>query len=121
MSCVTNVADALNRAREVRPHAVLFDVLAGGETGRHLAAIVAPLLIHDLPVTTWWPGDVPLDSPMVEEVLADETEAVHLGLSGVPAILVRPAKGLITEAEVIEGAQPYDVIRATIDAVLDRR
>ena len=32
---------------------------AGGETGRHLAAIVAPLLIHDLPVTVWWPGEPP--------------------------------------------------------------
>lgn len=45
------------------------DVHAGGETGRHLAAIVAPLLIHDLPVTTWWPGDVPLRAPMVRELL----------------------------------------------------
>jgi hypothetical protein len=31
----------------------------GGESGRHLDAIVAPLLIHDLPVTIWWP-DQPL-------------------------------------------------------------
>jgi hypothetical protein len=30
---------------------------AGGESGRHLHAIVAPLLIHDLPVTVWWPSD----------------------------------------------------------------
>ncbi len=35
-------------------------VAAGGETGRHLEAIVAPLLVHDLPVTVWWPGDPPL-------------------------------------------------------------
>ena len=28
----------------------------GGEAGRHLEAIVAPLLIHDLPVTLWWPA-----------------------------------------------------------------
>ena len=34
-------------------------VAAGGDTGRHLEAIVAPLLIHDLPVTVWWPGDPP--------------------------------------------------------------
>jgi glucose-6-phosphate dehydrogenase assembly protein OpcA len=34
-------------------------VTAGGDTGRHLEAIVAPLLIHDLPVTLWWPGDPP--------------------------------------------------------------
>jgi glucose-6-phosphate dehydrogenase assembly protein OpcA len=34
-------------------------VTAGGDTGRHLEAIVAPLLVHDLPVTLWWPGDLP--------------------------------------------------------------
>ena len=32
---------------------------AGGDTGRHLDSLVSPLLIHDLPVATWWPGDVP--------------------------------------------------------------
>ena len=30
VSCVTNVPDALTRGKEVRPHAVLFDLLAGG-------------------------------------------------------------------------------------------
>lgn len=30
---------------------------AGGVAGRHLPALVAPLLIHDLPVTLWWPGN----------------------------------------------------------------
>ena len=33
---------------------------AGGEAGRHLAAIATPLIIHDLPVTVWWPGEPPL-------------------------------------------------------------
>jgi glucose-6-phosphate dehydrogenase assembly protein OpcA len=32
---------------------------AGGEAGRHLAAIATPLVIHDLPVTVWWPGEPP--------------------------------------------------------------
>ena len=32
-------------------------VTAGGEGGRHLDAIVAPLLIRDLPVTVWWPDE----------------------------------------------------------------
>ena len=32
---------------------------AGGEAGRHLAAIVTPLIVHDLPVTVWWPGEPP--------------------------------------------------------------
>ena len=42
---------------------------AGGETGRHLSALVAPLLIHDLPVTVWWPGEPPLGSEAAEDLL----------------------------------------------------
>ncbi|MFH1474523.1 MAG: glucose-6-phosphate dehydrogenase assembly protein OpcA [Chloroflexota bacterium] len=39
-------------------------VSAGGETGRHLEAIVAPLLVHDLPLTVWWPGDPPFGADL---------------------------------------------------------
>lgn len=42
---------------------------AGGETGRHLSALVAPLLIHDLPVTVWWPGEPPLDTEPAARLL----------------------------------------------------
>jgi len=42
---------------------------AGGETGRHLAALVTPLLVHDLPVTTWWPGEPPLGTEVAEELI----------------------------------------------------
>jgi glucose-6-phosphate dehydrogenase assembly protein OpcA len=37
-------------------------LIAGGEAGRHLTAIVTPLIIHDLPVTVWWPGEPPFAS-----------------------------------------------------------
>jgi glucose-6-phosphate dehydrogenase assembly protein OpcA len=43
---------------------------AGGGTGRHLAALVTPLLVHDLPVTTWWPGEPPLGTEPAQELLA---------------------------------------------------
>ncbi|GIW19788.1 MAG: hypothetical protein KatS3mg065_0084 [Chloroflexota bacterium] len=43
---------------------------AGGEAGRRLGAIVTPLLIHDLPVTLWWPGNPPFETPPFEEALA---------------------------------------------------
>ena len=43
---------------------------AGGETGRHLSALIAPLLIHDLPVTVWWPGEPPLASAPTHDLLA---------------------------------------------------
>jgi glucose-6-phosphate dehydrogenase assembly protein OpcA len=49
--------------------AEFIDLVAGGETGRHVAAIVAPLLIHDLPVTLWWPGDPPLASRQALDLL----------------------------------------------------
>jgi hypothetical protein len=42
----------------------------GGEAGRHLDAIVAPLLIHDLPVTVWWPDEPPFGSVQVNDLLA---------------------------------------------------
>lgn len=42
---------------------------AGGETGRHLTALVTPLLVHDLPVTTWWPGEPPLGTEPAAEIL----------------------------------------------------
>lgn len=43
---------------------------AGGETGRRLAAVVTPLLIHDLPVTVWWPGNPPFGTAPFDEALA---------------------------------------------------
>jgi glucose-6-phosphate dehydrogenase assembly protein OpcA len=43
-------------------------VTAGGEAGRHLAALVAPLLIHDLPVTIWWPGEPLFQSAQAQDL-----------------------------------------------------
>ncbi len=45
------------------------EVLAGGDTGRHLGSIVAPLLVHDLPVALWWPGDPPFGSRLASDLL----------------------------------------------------
>jgi glucose-6-phosphate dehydrogenase assembly protein OpcA len=42
----------------------------GGEAGRHLDAIVAPLLIHDLPVTVWWPDEPPFGSQPANDLFA---------------------------------------------------
>ncbi len=45
-------------------------VTCGGESGHHLAAIATPLIIHDLPVTVWWPGEPPLTSRAARDLLA---------------------------------------------------
>ena len=42
---------------------------AGGATGRHLGAIVAPLLVHDLPVTLWWPGEPSFGTPLARDLI----------------------------------------------------
>jgi glucose-6-phosphate dehydrogenase assembly protein OpcA len=44
-------------------------ITAGGDAGRHLDAIVAPLLIHDLPVTLWWPGEPPFQTEAARDLL----------------------------------------------------
>lgn len=61
--CILPRADAAETCAE------FIALTAGGESGRHLAAIVAPLLIHDLPVTLWWPGDPPLASRQAIDLL----------------------------------------------------
>ena len=45
-------------------------VVCGGESGRHLSAIATPLIIHDMPVTVWWPGEPPFTSPAARDLLA---------------------------------------------------
>lgn len=40
-----------------------------GEAAEHLAGIVAPLLIHDLPTHVWWPGDPPFADPVFDQLV----------------------------------------------------
>jgi Glucose-6-P dehydrogenase subunit len=62
--CVLPRADAPEVCAET------IHVVCGGESGRHLSAIATPLIIHDLPVTVWWPGEPPLQSPAALDLLA---------------------------------------------------
>jgi glucose-6-phosphate dehydrogenase assembly protein OpcA len=62
--CVMPRADAPETCAET------IHLTCGGESGRHLAAVVAPLLIHDLPVTVWWPDEPPFGSPQADGLLA---------------------------------------------------
>jgi len=45
-------------------------LVCGGESGRHLAAIATPLIVHDLPVTVWWPGEPPFTTRAAQDLLA---------------------------------------------------
>ncbi len=61
--CILPRADAPETCGET------IHLTCGGESGRHLAAIATPLIIHDLPVTIWWPGELPLTSPATIDLL----------------------------------------------------
>jgi glucose-6-phosphate dehydrogenase assembly protein OpcA len=54
---------------------------AGGEAGRHLAALVAPLIVHDLPVTVWWPNEPLFRSDQTLELLNSADRLVVDGSS----------------------------------------
>ena len=50
-----------------------------------------------------------------ERVLHDEREAKELGITGVPTAMVSPADEPLDGAQVITGAQPYEVFRAAVE------
>ncbi|HEY8989950.1 MAG TPA: glucose-6-phosphate dehydrogenase assembly protein OpcA, partial [Candidatus Limnocylindrales bacterium] len=64
VTCVLPRVDASETCAET------IHLTCGGEAGRHLDAIVAPLLIHDLPVTVWWPDEPPFGSEPANDLLA---------------------------------------------------
>ncbi|HMJ79527.1 MAG TPA: glucose-6-phosphate dehydrogenase assembly protein OpcA [Candidatus Dormibacteraeota bacterium] len=43
----------------------------GGELAQHLAELVTPLLIHDLPVVLWWPDDPPIGRGQFGELVEE--------------------------------------------------
>ncbi|MFP5343146.1 MAG: glucose-6-phosphate dehydrogenase assembly protein OpcA [Candidatus Limnocylindria bacterium] len=68
--CVLPRADAPEICAET------IHLTAGGEGGRHLSAIVTPLIVHDLPTTVWWPGEPPFASRAVRDLLASADRLV---------------------------------------------
>jgi hypothetical protein len=61
--------------------AELIYLTVGGESGRHLGAIVAPLLIHDLPVTIWWPDEPRFTGHQAIDLLSNADRLVVDGSS----------------------------------------
>ena len=45
-------------------------VKTGGELSQHLSRVVAPLLIHDLPVVLWWPDDPAFGTPQFQQIVS---------------------------------------------------
>ncbi len=100
----------------------LVQVAAGGDAGRHLAAIVAPLLVHDLPVALWWPGDPPFSTRVVDDLvdLADRLIVDGSSWSGDGLDRVRILAGVarsipVTDFAVARQARWREAIAAAFD------
>ena len=96
----------------------------GGEAGQHLAGMVAPLLIHDLPVTVWWPGEPHFESrsarellPMADRVIVDGSGWSGDGVSGLAAMADLPRRFEVEVADfaLIRQARWREAIASTFD------
>jgi glucose-6-phosphate dehydrogenase assembly protein OpcA len=96
----------------------------GGESGQHLSGLVAPLLIHDLPVTVWWPGEPHFESrsagellPMADRVLVDGSGWAGDGLPGLAAMAHLPARFDLEIADfaMLRQARWREAIASTFD------
>ena len=63
----THCHDAIGGGDRVCYEEVVLSVR--GDAAAHLAGIVTPLLIHDLPTHVWWPGDPPFNDPVFEQLV----------------------------------------------------
>ena len=97
---------------------------AGGEAGQHLMPLVTPLLIHDLPVTVWWPGEPHFEGrsarellPMADRVLVDGSGWSGDGLKGLAAMAELPARFDLEIADfaLLRQARWREAIASTFD------
>ncbi len=96
----------------------------GGESGQHIAGLVAPLLIHDLPVTVWWPGEPHFESrsarellPMADRVLVDGSAWSGDGLRGLVGMADLPERFDLEIADfaLLRQARWREAIASTFD------
>ena len=99
-------------------------VTCGGESGQHMAGIVAPLLIHDLPVTLWWPGEPHFESRsmrdwlfMADRVIVDAAGWSGDGLAGLVAMAALPARFQVEVADfaLIRQTRWREALASTFD------
>lgn len=96
----------------------------GGESGQHLGGIIAPLLIHDLPVTVWWPGEPSFESrtsaellSMADRILVDGSGWSGDGLARLATMAGLPARFNVDIADfaVLRQARWREAIASTFD------
>jgi glucose-6-phosphate dehydrogenase assembly protein OpcA len=99
-------------------------VTARGETGQHLASIIVPLLVHDLPVALWWPDDPEFSShradrllPLADRLIVDGSAWSGDGMDRLAA-MARAAEGqrlVVADFALLRQARWREAIASVYD------
>jgi glucose-6-phosphate dehydrogenase assembly protein OpcA len=84
------------------------DVRAAGDATEVAASTIPPLLVADVPVFAWWPGDPDLSGPVVRQLLElADTAILDSARSAAPAQRMREMAALLDERAHV--AAPVDL------------
>lgn len=104
--------------------AEMIHLTAGGDVGQHLAAIATPLIVHDLPVTIWWPGEPPFGSrpardlfPLADRLVVDGSTWSGDGLAPLRAMaaLLDTTRMAISDFALLRQARWREAIASIFD------
>ncbi|MGA3056744.1 MAG: glucose-6-phosphate dehydrogenase assembly protein OpcA [Candidatus Limnocylindrales bacterium] len=99
-------------------------VTAHGETGRHLASIIVPLLVHDLPVALWWPDDPQFRShradrlvPLADRLIVDGSSWSGDGMDRLAAMahVARSRRLLVADFALLRQARWREALASVYD------
>ncbi|MDI7276578.1 MAG: glucose-6-phosphate dehydrogenase assembly protein OpcA, partial [Anaerolineae bacterium] len=74
-------------------------ILAGQEVLERAPAVILPLLLRDLPVVLWWPGEVPTGAPLFLRLLANTDRLVVDSASAADPEALLPRLTALAHAE----------------------
>jgi glucose-6-phosphate dehydrogenase assembly protein OpcA len=95
-----------------------------GQAGAHLASIIVPLLVHDLPVALWWPGDPSFRShradrllPMADRLIVDGSSWSGHGLDRLAdlAAVAHRRRLLVSDFALLRQARWREALAAVYD------
>jgi hypothetical protein len=96
----------------------------GGESAQHMAGLVTPLLIHDLPVTVWWPNEPRFQSGastellnLADRIIVDGSGWAGDGLERLSTLTALPARHDVEIADfaLLRQARWREAIASTFD------
>jgi glucose-6-phosphate dehydrogenase assembly protein OpcA len=99
-------------------------VTAHGETGMHLASIIVPLLVHDLPVALWWPEDPQFSSrradrlvPLADRLIVDGSSWSGDGMDRLAALahLAHSRRLLVADFALLRQARWREALASVYD------